>query len=100
MVPAIFPTTNGLNVTPIPQLVPGCSVEQVLVSPKLDVMPIPETVRAAAPVFDSVTVLDGLVLPTFCFAKLRLPGFRDPIATGVAVAVAVGVEIAIAFVFS
>ena len=38
------------------------------------------TVRATLPVFDSVTVLGGLVVFTFCLLKLRLVG--DRVAVG------------------
>jgi len=48
------------------------------------------------PVFESVTVFAALVVPTFWFPKLRVLGFTDPIATGVAVAVGVAVDVAVA----
>ena len=60
----MLPLANGLNFTLILQLVPGSSLEQAFVSMKPGVMPILDTVSAAVPMFDSVTVLDVLVVPT------------------------------------
>ena len=96
IVPATLPFADGVNVTVILQFLPGSNVEQLVVSLKLVVMLILETVSDAVPVLERVTVFDALVVPTFCFPKLRLLGPTDPIATGVAVAVGVAVEVAVA----
>jgi len=96
IVPATLPFADGVNVTVILQFLPGSNVEQLVVSLKLVVMLILETESDAVPVLERVTVFDALVVPTFCFPKLRLLGPTDPIATGVAVAVGVAVEVAVA----
>ena len=94
IVPVILPIADGVNLTLILQFLPGSTVEQLVVSLKLAVMPILEMVSDAVPVFERVTVFEALV-PTFCFPKLRLLGPTDPIATGVAVAVGVAVPVAV-----
>jgi hypothetical protein len=92
-VPAMVPFASGLNLTLILQLAPGCSVEHVVALVKPAVIWILDTTSGALPVFDSVTALAALVVPTLWFPKLRLLGLAEPIATGVAVAV--GVEVAV-----
>jgi hypothetical protein len=63
--PARIPTTVGVKVTLIEQLAPTASVvPHVFVSAKLPVLVIAEIVSGALPVFESVVVWAGLVVPT------------------------------------
>ena len=87
LIAAVFPPLPvGVNVTTIVQL-PGAETVPplsghvlALVKAKLlalaPVIVMLLMVRAVLPVFDSVTVLGGLVVFTFCLAKLRLVGER------------------------
>ena len=78
-----LPLADGVKVTLIVQLAPAASVlglmGQVLVCAKSPAF-VPATVmlvivRAAVPLFVSVTDLAALVVPTFWAPKLRLVGF-------------------------
>jgi hypothetical protein len=66
----------GVNVTLAPQLDPGLrgvGVRQLLVSAKSPLRVTPLMVSGSAPVFVSVTLWAGLVVPRFWLAKVRLP---------------------------
>ena len=90
--PVIVPLVVGANFTEILQLLPCDSSDvQVLVSMKPVVVEMLETLSEAAPLSVSLTVLAGLLLPTFRFPKLKLVGLTVPIDTGVGVAVGVAV---------
>ena len=87
LIAAVFPPLLvGVNVTTIVQF-PGAATvpplsghvlapvrAKLLAFAPVSVMPL--TVRGALPVFDSVTVLGGLVVFTFCLLKVRLVGDR------------------------
>jgi hypothetical protein len=65
------PTADGVNVTPIEQLPPAATpLEQLFVCAKspafVPLKAMPETLRAALPMFESVTVCAALVEPRFC----------------------------------
>lgn len=62
--PERVPTAVGVKVTLIEQLAPAASVvPHVFVWPKSPVMVIPEIVSGAVPVFESVALWAGLVVP-------------------------------------
>ena len=62
--PCRVPTAVGVKVTLIEQLAPGASVvPQVFVSAKSPEAVIPEIVSCAVPVFVSVVLWAGLVVP-------------------------------------
>lgn len=75
------PAAVGANVTLIEQFAPDATLlPQVFVWAKSaafpPVRPTLVTLRAALPVFDNVTDLAGLVVPTFCEPKVRVAGER------------------------
>lgn len=70
------PFAVGWNLTLIAHVRPGFTVAHVLVSEKLPLVAMPDTFRAAVPVFETVTVFALLVFPTLRVAKLRLVGVR------------------------
>jgi len=87
LIAAVFPPLLvGVNVTTIVQFPEAATVPPLsgqvlaLVRAKLlafaPVRVMLLTVRATLPVFDSVTVLGGLVVFTFCLLKVRLVGDR------------------------
>ena len=91
LIAAVFPPLLvGVNVTTIVQFPGAATVPPLsgqvlaLVRAKLlafaPVSVMLLTVRATLPVFDSVTVLGGLVVFTFCLLKVRLVG--DRVAVG------------------
>jgi hypothetical protein len=81
--PVLFPFAVGLNVTLIEQLAPAATVTLLLqvVPLPLTRAKLPLTVRVPSvsgvfPVFVNITVLEALVVPTFCVAKLRLEALK------------------------
>ena len=63
--PDRVPTAAGVKVTLMVQLAPGArELPQVFVSAKSPVIVIPEIVSGAFPVFESVVLWMGLVVPT------------------------------------
>src|SRR5215813_4585468 len=75
IVPVKVPVVVGVNVTLIVQAAPARSeVPQLLVWPKFVLAVIDVIVSVVEPMFVNVTGWAGLVVPTVCEAKVRLPG--------------------------
>jgi hypothetical protein len=73
--PDRIPVAVGVKVTLIEQFAPAASVvPQVFVWAKFPVLVIAEIVSGALPVFESVVVWAGLVLPTNCPPNAKLAG--------------------------
>lgn len=56
---------DGARLCPVAQVVPGAFA-------KLPLIVIPDSVSGVVPEFDRVTICAALVVPTFCFPKIRL----------------------------
>lgn len=79
--PETSPREVGAKVTLIAQLAPAASeAPQVLLCANGEVVTIAVIESVASPVFDSVSVCDGLVVPTNCELKVRFAGLTE--ATG------------------
>jgi hypothetical protein len=79
--PVRMPVTDGVKLTLMVQLVAAASVvPQLFVCAKSPVIVIAEIVSGAVPVFDSVALWAGLVVPITWLPKLRLAG--ESIAIG------------------
>jgi hypothetical protein len=75
--PLRVPAAPGLKVTPMAQLAPTLTVVQVLLATVNSLgllLDTPDTLTAAPPVLEIVTVLDALVVPTSWSAKLNDEG--------------------------
>jgi hypothetical protein len=84
-VPALAPDAAGSKNTPIAQLAPAATVfPQALSEPKSAGLVVTLLMLSVAvPVLVSVTVCGRLDVPTYCAAKVRLPGDKPTIGPGV-----------------
>jgi hypothetical protein len=94
--PVLVPLAVGVKVTDIVHCAPDARLDpQLLLWAKSPEAAMPEIARMALPVFVIVIVFGGLVVPTFCVAKVRLVGDRLTAGTGRGVAVPVGVAVGV-----
>ena len=96
MAPVRPPCLVGVKVTLIRQLALATTeLPQLFVWAKSPLAEMPVMFSVALPVLVKVTAFAALVVPTVCFAKVRLAGDRFTAGAGIGVGVGVRVGVAV-----